>query len=1186
MWTVLQHLFSNRWADVIGLHPGPLSLTIVKPFGSLALIQLPGEWSDLILLLVLALSGGALLQTWRHRRRAETQLTLQSTITQILAASATLDDAAPQLLRTLGESLAWDWGELWVLDSSGQQLLMSHCWPKAEPHLAEFEAGSRAAVLAPGVGLVGTAWSTGDIQWMTNIAHHPEFVRSGLAVQAGFRSGVGVPIVMGHRCLGVMAFFRHRMQASEPSVLTMMTVLSHQIGQFIYRQQIENALKDIARGSAIDTDEQFFQSLVQQLCQILNVDYALIGRLDKKHNTIETIALCHRGRMLGNRAYPCSSVPDAERLGQSGCCYLPQVRHQFPQAQLVQELAADSYMAVPLLSGMGQPLGLMAVLTTGAIADPSLAESMLQIVAARAVTEIERQQAEQSLQQQAELFRMAIRCAGLWAWEWNIVTGEEQWSQEIAEFFGTDPELHTPSYEDFIQRVHPSDRSIIETAQNRTLNEDVEYSAEYRAYDASGRLHWMNSRGNVVRDAAGNPLRLIGVTIDITDRKQAEVALLEAEAKYRSIFENAADGIFQTTSDGLYISANPALARIYGFDSPQHVIDTLSNQIEHQLYVDPNRRSEFVQLMEQYGTVHDFESQVYRHDGQMIWISESARAVRDEAGQLLHYEGTVKDISDRKRAAEEIFQAKEAAEAANQAKSQFLANMSHELRTPLNAIIGYSEMLQEDAADFGYADIVPDLEKIRGAGRHLLGLINDILDISKIEAGKMDLYLETFYAPDLIQEVAATVQPLVEQNHNTLIVHCDDPAIVPIYADPTKVRQNLLNLLSNAAKFTHHGTVTLTVRPYPTSETPSHLDFIVADTGIGLNPNQLEKLFQPFTQADASTTRKYGGTGLGLAITQRFCQMMGGDITVTSELGVGSTFTMRLPVQVTESLMTTNDSSHSGSSSSAEPSRLLERSEQRGTILIIDDDPSVRDLMRRHLEKEGFLVETAANGQEGLHLARKLRPAAITLDVMMPQLDGWSVLSSLKADPELAVIPVIILTMVDEKDQGFMLGATDYLTKPIDYKQVTRVLERYRPPTTPTTAAAPSVGSVVVAEDDPDTRKIFQRLLEKEGWQVIEAENGQVALNLILQHHPDLILLDLMMPEMDGFQLIAALRQQPTYQPIPIVVVTAMDLTVAERQQLNGSVQQVLQKGAYSRDELLQEVRNLVCNSINDTPAG
>jgi two-component system, NtrC family, sensor kinase len=521
----------------------------------------------------------------------------------------------------------------------------------------------------------------------------------------------------------------------------------------------------------------------------------------------------------------------------------------------------------------------------------------------------------------------------------------------------------------------------------------------------------------------------------------------------------------------------------------------------------------------------------------------------DMAGQLQEsYAGLEQKVEQRTR---EVEEKSRQLEMASQHKSQFLASMSHELRTPLNAIIGLTEMMVTHAARFGTEKAAEPLRRVQRAGTHLLGLINQVLDLSKIEAGKLELSPESVNLAPLIDEVVGTARQLAEQNNNRLIVE-SQPNLGQLIVDPMRLRQILLNLLSNACKFTKQGEVTLHVKKVVNGR--NWIEFAVADTGIGMTPAQQIKLFEEFTQADSSTARQYGGTGLGLAITRKLARMMGGDVTVTSEPGKGSIFTVRLPGSAESQArsLTTSDG---------------RRSPHADCVLVIDDDATARELIADHLKAEGFSVVTAAGGVEGLKLAKELRPTAITLDVMMPDLDGWSVLAALRQDPELAEIPVIMITIVDEHRRGVALGAAGYLTKPIDRERLHRLVTRFRAPTPPT--------SVLLVEDDAIQRERMRGWLEGPQWSVREAANGREALDRLQQGKPDVILLDLMMPEMDGFAVVAALQKETAWRGIPVIVITSLDLDAKDRERLNAGVQFVLVKERFRPADLVERIRRL-----------
>ena len=645
-------------------------------------------------------------------------------------------------------------------------------------------------------------------------------------------------------------------------------------------------------------------------------------------------------------------------------------------------------------------------------------------------------------------------------------------------------------------------------------------------------------------------------------RLLSEQALGELE-KYRSLFENATEGIFQTSPDGRYLDANPALARLYGYESPEELKGGLTD-VGRQLYVDSGRRDDFARLMREHGSVAGFEAQVRRRDGGTLWIVEHARAVRDASGALLYYEGTVADVSQRKGAEEalaarnrellaaeaELRRAKEAAEAASRAKSEFLANMSHEIRTPMNGVMGMIELtldtdLQPEQRDF--------LETARGSAEALLTVINDVLDFSKIEAGKLELDERPFDPREALGDALKTLA--LRAHQKGLELNCRVGADVPrvLAGDEGRLRQVVLNLAGNAIKFTERGEVTLSVAVESAAEDAVLLHFAVADTGVGVPANKLKLIFDPFTQADGSTTRKYGGTGLGLSISSRLVEHMGGRIWAESEPGCGSTF------HFTARLARSRGASPSAVSLSTHQLRGL-------TALVVDDNATNRRILEETLRGWGMRPTAVDGGAAALAELKRATAAGeayplVLLDAQMPEMDGFTLAERIRREPDLAESTVMMLTSLGHQADGGRcreLGLANYLVKPVKQSELLRAvlasLGAARPraaaavkPPAPAgraaTALAPTTGRlrILLAEDNAVNRLVAVRLLERQGHSVAVACDGRQAVDALEREQFDLALLDVQMPELDGFEVAAAVRarEEGTGRRLPLVALTA-----------------------------------------------
>ncbi|SFP57564.1 ATP-binding response regulator [Sphingomonas rubra] len=566
--------------------------------------------------------------------------------------------------------------------------------------------------------------------------------------------------------------------------------------------------------------------------------------------------------------------------------------------------------------------------------------------------------------------------------------------------------------------------------------------------------------------------RLRGGADAIAVARRAERERRESEARYRSLIDATAAIVWVTGPDGEFHDEQAGWTRFTG--------QTLAGmRAEGWLAaVHPDDRGATIAAWRraaECGGVYEVEHRVLRHDGVYVDMQVRAAPVRDDRGVIVEWVGIHFEVTERKANERALAAAKIRAEEAALAKSQFIANMSHELRTPLSAVIGYAEMLEEDLDDVPPDELRADLGKITANARHLLDLINAVLDLSKIEAGRDELHVEAVDLDALVRGVAETAEPLVRRNDNRLVVDVAEP-LGTARTDLTKLRQCLFNLVGNAAKFTEAGTVTIQAR-----REPGRVIFAVADTGIGMTAEQRDRLFERFVQADSSVTRRFGGSGLGLAITRAFAERLGGTVTVESEEGQGSTFTLAVADVLEEA------------PGSIEP--VGQRLDGPAPILVIDDERPMRELMERFLRREGLAVVTAADGEAGLRAARARRPAAIMLDVMMPRMDGWAVLETLKADPALAEVPVVMVTVSPERGLSLSMGAVEHLAKPIDWRRLKTVLDRYR-------GAEPR--RAVLVGSDEGTAAAVQAAARAEGWTVRHADSA----HRLVAADMDLLVLD------------------------------------------------------------------------------
>lgn len=682
--------------------------------------------------------------------------------------------------------------------------------------------------------------------------------------------------------------------------------------------------------------------------------------------------------------------------------------------------------------------------------------------------------------------------------------------------------------------------------------------------------------------------------------------LSETRNYLKSVLDNSADIIMTTDAEGRIVEFNNGAIRILGYSREEMI-----GKRADELWVRPWERERTLELLDRTDYIANYETQLKTRDGRCIDISLTLSALKSSSGERIGTVGISKDITERKRlerALEErnmdlqelndkleerildrtrdLERANSELDRSNRLKSQFIATMSHELRTPLNSILGFSELLMDEVYDPVTERQKRYISNIYNSGSHLLQLISNVLDIAKIESGKIELQHETFLITQTVAEVDAVIRSLAQKKQQQLSVQVADD-MPPIRADRVKFKQILYNLLSNAVKFTPEGgAVSVEAKVVSGADLPSvigaseafpgDIDLLVitvADTGIGIKPEDQDRIFSEFEQGDSSFSRRYEGTGLGLALTKRLVELHGGEIAVESEEGKGSTFTVVIPLGTAAAAqrlpVVPPDMQQQEGAFEAETAR--GRRCTAPLILVVEDNPSTSEVLTLYLARAGYRVAHAFTGEEALSRAKELQPFAVLLDIMLPGKDGWEVLQELKTAPEVKDIPVIISSVTDNKELGFALGAFDYLVKPVDRLALLKKLEEL----SLTVKRCRKHINILCIDDHAEALELLQSILEPAGYNVITASSGAEGVDKALSYKPDLIILDLMMPEMDGFEVVHLLKSSPAVVDTPILILTAKDLTVEDRLRLAGKIENFIQKSHFTKDDLLTYIRDL-----------